>query len=175
MPSKSHQTHLFPDKRLLKIHMKIKRLHKKIKIIYTFLSLTRIKKTKSSILIQHHFKLLRSTLCSAWDLASWTSPLASTQQGKLHQGSPAHTARPAEQSKQNMDVVSNMKNITLRTYGHCLISKNNNPPHSICGEYITWSVLLVSSTLLPMARLLMVECCITPSLSIMKSPLNAIP
>lgn len=39
----------------------------------------------------------------------------------------------------------------------------------------TWSVLLVSSTLRPMARLLMVECWIIPSLSIMKSPLNAIP
>lgn len=42
-------------------------------------------------------------------------------------------------------------------------------------KLFTWSVLLVSSTLRPMARLLMVECWITPSLSIMKSPLNAIP
>lgn len=39
--------------------------------------------------------LQRSTLCWAWGLASWTSPQASTQQGKPHQGCPAQTARPA--------------------------------------------------------------------------------
>lgn len=40
---------------------------------------------------------------------------------------------------------------------------------------ITWRVLKVSSTLRPIARLLMVECWITPSLSMMNSPRNAIP
>nr|AFK35660.1 unknown [Lotus japonicus] len=44
-----------------------------------------------------------------------------------------------------------------------------------CTYCKAWSVLLVSSTLLPIPRLLMVECWITPSLSIMNNPLNAIP
>lgn len=39
----------------------------------------------------------------------------------------------------------------------------------------TWRVLMVSSTLRPMARLLIVECWITPSLSMMNSPRNVIP
>lgn len=48
-------------------------------------------------------------------------------------------------------------------------------PFRISWSCFTWRVLIVSSTLRPMARLLIVECWMTPSLSMMKSPLNATP
>lgn len=159
----------------------------KLKIHYmknkTRLHLTNLNKHATGVMMvetrSSHSILLRSTLCWAWGLASWISPQASIQQGKLHLGCPAHTAKPAGHKV----TMINLEGDKEQQESNAILNNKINQRKSLkiiksvidLSLLNTWSVLFVSSTLRPMARLLMVECCITPSLSIMKSPLNAMP